>query len=131
MRIGKDILETGAVPTVDTLSYTFPGRPIFYQPWLSAVIFWLAHDAGGATLTYLLKGICIALAYGLVWTLTRDAGTEPKLATLLVIVMGYSTSGNWSVRPQLLVYPLFALTLYILWHWHNGRAKYMWMLPLL
>jgi hypothetical protein len=130
VRIGRDILATGAIPTVDTLSYTFPGRPIFYQPWMSAVIFWLIHEAGGATLTYLLKGVCIALAYGLMWTLTREAGTGPRLATLLIIVMGYSTSGNWSVRPQLLVYPLFALTLYILWHWHRGRARFMWALPL-
>lgn len=131
VRIGKDILETGAVPVVDTLSYTFPGRPIFYQPWLSAVIFWLVHEAGGAALTFLLKGMCIALAYGLIWILTRDAGTtDPRLAALLVIVMGYSTSGNWSVRPQLLAYPLFALVLYILWHWQNGGARLMWMLPL-
>lgn len=130
VRIGRDILETGAVPTVDTLSYTFPGRPIFYQPWLSAVIFWIAHETGGATLTFLLKGICIAFAYALVWILARDAGTETKPATLLVIVMGFSTSGNWSVRPQLLVYPLFALTLYILWHWQHGRSKFMWALPL-
>lgn len=129
VRIGRDILETGAVPTVDTLSYTFTGRPIFYQPWLSAVIFWLVHEAGGATFTFLLKGVCLALAYGLVWTLAREAGTEPRLAALLVIVMGYSTSGNWSVRPQLLVYPLFALVLYILWRWQNGRTQLMWMLP--
>ena len=129
VRIGRDILATGAVPTVDTFSYTFPGRAIFYQPWLSAAIFWLAHEAGGATFTFLLKGICIALAYGLAWTLARDAGTEPKLATFLIVVMGLSTSGNWSVRPQLLAYPLFALVLYTLWHWQNGRTKFMWMLP--
>ena len=54
VRIGRDILESGAVPTVDTLSYTYPGRPIFYQPWLSAVVFWLAYAAGGATLTFLM-----------------------------------------------------------------------------
>lgn len=129
VRIGKDILETGAIPTVDTLSYTYPGRPIFYQPWLSAVIFWLAHSTGGATLTYLIKGICIAITYGMVWTLTRDAGTEPKLATLLILLMGLSSSGNWSMRPQLLAYPLFAIMLSILWHWQNGRAKFLWMLP--
>lgn len=88
VRIGRDIIESGSVPTVDTLSYTYPGRPIFYQPWLSAVIFWLAHNAGGATLTYLLKGISIAIAYGLIWILSRDAGTEPKLATLLIVQIG-------------------------------------------
>jgi hypothetical protein len=129
VRIGKDIIESGSVPTVDTLSYTYPGRPIFYQPWLSAVIFWLAHDAGGATLTYLLKGLSIAMAYGLIWTLARDAGTEPKLATFLIVLMGFSSSMNWSMRPQIFAYPLFAITLWVLWHWHHGHPKLMWVLP--
>jgi len=87
VRIGKDILQTGAIPIVDTFSYTYPGRPIFYQPWLSAVIFWLAHSTGGSTLTFLLRGIGIASAYGLMWTLMRAAGTGIKLATLLTILL--------------------------------------------
>ena len=53
VRLGKDILESGAIPRVDTFSYTYPGRPIFYQPWLAAVLFWWAHSLGGATLTFL------------------------------------------------------------------------------
>ncbi len=130
VRIGKDILQTGAVPTVDTFSYTYPGRPIFYQPWLSAVIFWLVHSAGGATLTFLLKGICIAIAYGVIWAVMRLAGTGTKLATLLTILLGFSSSMNWSMRPQILAYPLFAVTLWVLWHWQSGRAKWMWLLPL-
>ncbi len=129
VRIGRDILESGAVPTVDTLSYTFAGRPIFYQPWLSAVIFWLAHSNGGATLTFLLKGLVIALAYALVWILTRNAGADPRLASLIVIIMGWSSSMNWSMRPQILAYPLFTVVLWILWHWQNGRAKFIWLLP--
>jgi hypothetical protein len=130
VRIGKDILESGAIPTTDTFSYTYPGRPIFYQPWLSAVLFWLAHRAGGATLTFLLRGICIALAYGLIWTLMREAGTGTKLATLLTILLGLSSSMNWSVRPQMLAYPLFMVMLWVLWHWQNGRPKAMWLLPI-
>jgi len=130
VRIGKDIIESGSVPTVDTLSYTYPGRPIFYQPWLSAVIFWLAHQAGGATLTFLLKGISIAIAYSLIWILTHDAGVDPKLATLLVIILGLSSSMNWSMRPQIFAYPLFAIILWVLWHWHNRRDKSLWLLPI-
>ncbi|HEU4745718.1 MAG TPA: hypothetical protein VFS61_10800 [Anaerolineales bacterium] len=130
VRVGKDILESGAIPTVDTFSYTYPGRPIFYQPWLSAVIFWLAHSAGGATFTFLLRGICIAIAYGLLWTLMRNTGTGTKLATLLTILLGLSSSMNWSVRPQMFAYPLFAMMLWGLWHWQQGRAKWMWLLPL-
>lgn len=129
VRIGKDILESGAVPTVDTFSYTYPGRPIFYQPWLSAVLLWLAHSAGGATLTFLLRGICIAIACGLLWVLMREAGTGTKLTTILTILLGLSSSMNWSVRPQIFAYPLFVLMLWVLWHWQQGRAKWMWLLP--
>jgi hypothetical protein len=130
VRIGRDILESGVIPRADTFSYTHAGRPIFYQPWLSAVIFWLAHSLGGATLTYLLKGISIALAYGMIWILMRNAGTGAKLATVLVILLGFSSSMNWSMRPQILAYPLFAITLWTLWHWQNGRAKWLWALPI-
>lgn len=129
VRIGRDILESGAIPRVDTFSYTFPGRPIFYQPWLSAVIFWWAHSLGGATLTFFLRGICIALAYALIWALMRHVGTGTKLATFLTILLGLSSSMNWSMRPQMFAYPLFALMLWVLWHWQNGRPKLMWTLP--
>ena len=130
VRIGRDILESGAVPRADTFSFTYPGRPIFYQPWLSAVIFWLAHSSGGATLTFLLKGVSVALAYGVIWTLMRRMGTSPWLATVLLILLGLSSSMNWSMRPQLLAYPLFALTLWALWSWHGGKEKRMWIVPL-
>jgi hypothetical protein len=130
VRVGKDIVESGAIPTVDTFSYTYPGRPIIYQPWLSAVIFWWAHSIGGAALTFLLRGICIAFAYGLIWTLIREAGTGTRLTSLLVILLGLSSSMNWSVRPQMFAYPLFAVMLWALWHWQHGRAKWMWLLPL-
>jgi hypothetical protein len=66
VRLGKDIVQTDAVPTADTFSYTYPGRPIFYQPWLSAVIFWFAHSMGGATLTFLIRGICMRLPTALI-----------------------------------------------------------------
>ena len=130
VRIGRDILESGIIPRVDTFSYTYPGRPIFYQSWLSAVIFWLVHSFGGATLTFLLKGMCIALAYGLIWMLMRSLGTGTKLATLLVMLLGLSSSMNWSTRPQILAYPLFVIVLSVLWRWQNGHTKWMWTLPL-
>jgi hypothetical protein len=131
VRLGRDILESGGhIPRTDSFSYTFPGRPIFYQPWLSAVLFWLMHSAGGATLTFLIRGVCIALAYGLNWTLMRAAGTGTKLATLLTILLGLSSSMNWSMRPQMFAYPLFAVTLWVLWRWQQGRAKSIWLLPI-
>ena len=130
VRVGRDILESGRIPRADTFSYTYPGRPIFYQPWLSAVLFWLAYSAGGATLTILLRGICVGIAYGMHWALMRAAGTGTKLTTLLTILLGLSSSMNWSVRPQMFAYPLFVVTLWVLWDWQNERTKRLWLLPL-
>jgi len=129
VRIGRDIAQTGIVPTTDTLSYTYFGRPIFYQPWLSAVTFWFAHNLGGATLTFLLRGLAIGIAYSLVWSIMRSAGTDSRLATLLLIILGLSSSTNWSMRPQIFAYPLFTIVLWEIWHWHHGRAKHLWLLP--
>jgi hypothetical protein len=60
----------------------------------------------------------------------RKAGTETKLATLFTILLGLSSSMNWSVRPQMFAYPLFVATLWALWHWQQGHAKALWILPL-
>jgi len=130
VRIGQDVAQTGIVPTADILSYTYLGRPIFYQPWLSAVIFWFAHNLGGATLTFLVRGLSIGIAYGLIWGITRAAGTDPRLTTLLIIIMGLSSSMNWSMRPQIFAYPLFATALWVVWRWQNGNSKSLWLLPL-
>ena len=60
----------------------------------------------------------------------RALGTDTKLATLLTIILGLSSSMNWAVRPQMFAYPLFAITLWVLWRWHKGQTKAMWLLPL-
>jgi hypothetical protein len=129
VRIGRDTAQTGAVPLVDTLSYTRAGEPIVYQSWLSALLFWLIYQAGGLTLTVLVRGVVIALAYSLVWWTMREAGAGPRLATLIVLVTILSASNNWSMRPQLFAYPLFAFGLWMLIRWENGEAKHLWSLP--
>ena len=42
------------------------------------------------------------------WFLVRDAGAGPRLASLLVLLAALAGSGNWSFRPQLLIYPILA-----------------------
>lgn len=131
VRTGQDILQAGSIPHIDTLSYTYAGTPLLDQPWLAEVIFWVAYRSGGATLTFLLRVICIGIAYAVVWILMRELGTEPWLATLLTILLGLSSSMNWTVRPQMFAYPLFAVTLWVLWRWQNSRAKHLWLLPII
>lgn len=128
LRIGQETLAQGTVPTIDTISWTQAGKPVIYQPWLAGVIFWLAYDLGGAAMTYLLRGLLLGCTFAVLWVLARQA-SGPRLATLLILVMGLSSTNNWQVRPQLFAYPLFALCMYSLYQWHRGRDKTLWVLP--
>ena len=56
MRIGRETLKTGAVPVVDSLSYTQSGQPVIYHSWLSAVLLAKIFQLGGISLTVLVRG---------------------------------------------------------------------------
>jgi hypothetical protein len=131
LRLGQDVLHLGRVPSVETYSFTQLGEQIINQPWLSAVIFWVTYNAGDLNLTFLLRAICIAAAYGLSWYWVRQLGLGPRLSAILIIVAGLSGSNNWSFRPQLFAYPLFVLTIFILWRWQKENNKLIWWLPVI
>jgi hypothetical protein len=128
LRLGRDALENGAVPIVDTYSSVQAGQPIVYQSWLSAAILWLAYKSGGIPLTILLVAALIGITYAMLWQLMREGGIGPRLATLLTLLAGLSGSNNWGVRPQLFAYPLFLAVLWILLKWHKREQKNLWLL---
>lgn len=129
LRLGNDIVSGGQIPTVDTYTSTQFGQPMAYHSWLSAVLFWATHQAGGLTLTVLLRAVLLAIFYALLWRICRLAGAGPRLATLLTLIAALAGSNNWAMRPQLFSYPLFALALFSLWQWRLGRSRWVWALP--
>ncbi len=128
LRVGHETLANGAVPATDTYSWTQYGKPIVYQPWLACVALWLTYDAGSALLSYIVRGLLIALAYGMLWYLARQE-SGPHVASVLIILMGFATCGNWMMRTQLFAYPLFAACLYCLYRWQQGNNRLLWILP--
>ncbi len=131
LRLGQDVIRLGRVPSYETYSFTQVGEHIINQPWLSAVIFWLTYRDGGLNLTFFLRAVCIAATYGLLWSWMRQMGAGPRLSSILIIVAGLASSNNWSFRPQMFAYPLFALTILILWRWQRENNKFLWLLPLI
>jgi hypothetical protein len=119
LRLGKDALENGAVPVVDTYSSIQAGQPIVYQSWLSAVFLWLTFKAGGIPFTIFLVAVLIGVTYAMLWLLMRESGVGARLTTLLTLLAGLSGSNNWGVRPQLFAYPLFLAVLWLLLKWQN------------
>ncbi len=131
LRVGKETVANGLIASVDTFTWTATGQPIFYHSWASAVIFWLAYQQGGLTLTVLLRGLVIGFSFGLLWFIARKLGAGKWSATLAVLVAVLTASNNWAMRPQLLAYPLFVLALAVLYRWQAGSKKVVFWLPLL
>lgn len=131
LRLGQNVARTGVIPTVDTYSFTMAGTPFFYQSWLAALLLWKIYQAGGLLLTFFLRAVIIAITYSLLWALVRRKGVGPRLASVLVLLAALAGSSNWSFRPQLFIYPIFVLVLYLLENWHQGEKRSVWMLPVL
>jgi len=131
LRLGKDILQTGAVPVVDTYSSIQAGQPVVYQSWLAAISLWLAYKVGGISFTVFLLATLIGLTYSMLWIIMRQSGVGPRLATVLVLLAGLSGSNNWGVRPQMFTYPLFLVLLWVLLKWQDHKSTLLWLLPVL
>lgn len=129
LRIGRDTLAAGAIPTTDALTWSRAGTPVVYHSWGAAVLFWLVYRAGGLPLTVLLRGILLALTYGLTFAAARRLGAARRGAALTTLLAVLVSSNNWSLRPQLLAYPLFALALLLVIRWQAGERNAVWGLP--
>ena len=131
LRLGSDIVETGAVPTIEQYSFTQAGNPMIYHSWLSALLFFWLDALGGMTATVLFGAFTVGVTYTIFWRMLREMEMPPLWAVGLIFFSVLPSSMNWAIRPQLFAYPLFVASLYLLWHWQNVTEKKLWFLPLI
>jgi hypothetical protein len=106
--VGNWILAHGAVPTVDSFSFTFAGQPWIAKEWLSQILLALAYDYGGwGAVAALCAGAIGATFALLLRLLLRDLKPLPAgLFTLAAIAM---MAPHFLARPHVLAFPLILL----------------------
>src|SRR4249920_2296803 len=102
LRIGDEILSTGAVPKTDIFSWLTGGQPFVAHSWAWDVVLAAAYRSMGLMGTSLVALPVSALAIGLMWWLLRLVAPRvppfPRsLLVALAIVLGLSV---WSPRAQ-------------------------------
>lgn len=130
MATGRAIVQQGAIPAVDSFSYTRFGQPFYNQSWLAELLMYAIYGLGGVQLILLAQSLVVTLAYGLLLRLCilRSGRLRFSVALLLLVTLPLSFS-NWVVRPQSYTFPLFVAFLSILYQYRQGGKDRLWLLP--
>ena len=135
LRTGRDIVARGAIPRIDTYSFTAAHQPWVVQSWLPDWSYGMAHRLGDYRLVVLEQALFTAL---LAWLLVRLARAGSPLRTALsgLIVIGLGAA-IWSPRPLLVGLICMALTITvverrrnrwllvpIVWVWVNSHGSF-------
>lgn len=129
LRVGGAILDTGAIPRVDDMTYTVAGVPWLDQQWAAQAAMALLYRVGSWPLLDAFRAVGVGVVTGFVYLACRGRGAIPRTATLLAV-------GGWFVaietssmlRPQLFGATAFAVSLWAIAtrRSHPGR---IWILP--
>jgi hypothetical protein len=131
MATGRAMLNQGAIPTVDSYSFTRAGEPFYNQGWLSQLLMYGLYELGGIPLIALVQVLVIALAYGLLLRLCLRRTGQLQLSVGLLLATVLLSFDNWLVRPQSYAFPLFVGFLTILTDYRLEGKNRLWLLPLL
>ena len=106
--VGNWILTHGAVPTVDSFSFTFAGQPWIAKEWLSQLLLALAYNAGGWGAVSALCAAAIGFAFALMMRLLlRDI--RPLPAVLFTAAAAVMTAPHLLARPHVLAFPFMLI----------------------
>ncbi len=125
--VGKEIVNTGSIPTTDVYSYLEAGQPYpsYQMFWLMEIVMYEIYKTGGPALVIFIQSVVITCAYlVLIWIckLTSDSWRIAAGSVLFAAALGLN---DWNVRPQgitFLLASLFLLAIYqyrknTLWRW--------------
>lgn len=131
IKTGDTILSTHRWPITDAYSFTVHGQPWIAGEWLGDVMIALAARLGGlqgldVLLIVLASAIMLAL-YGYATLRSQNSKAGFVVAALLFTL----AAPQFTLRPQMLGYLFFILTLIALERFRQGKRGAVWLLPAL
>jgi hypothetical protein len=130
LRAGGEIFDSGAIPRVDTWTFTAAGQPWIDQQWGAQVVLAAVYRLGGWTGLVILRALLVAVIFGCLFGVGRRRGLDTRRAVWLTLAAFVVAAPALALRPQLLGMALFALVLMLVVErrTHSGR---LWLVPLI
>lgn len=128
---GRDIVQTGHLPSADTFSFTSDKAWINHE-WLAEVFMYLAYSRAGSFGLIALKTAVVLTAVGAVLVIFKAAAIESSLHDLLIfLVVAGMFSRTHVLRPQVFSVALFAILLMVQIRADRGSWKSLVAVPLM
>ena len=129
LRIGQDIWRSGALPAVDSYSFTRAGQPFVVHEWLFELLTYLGYRAFAYRGLVLIMGLVVLATYVLHYLLLRALGAGRVLAGLLVAWTLALTFESITMRPHLFSALFLSIELWCLYLYRSGNRRAIWLLP--
>lgn len=130
LRTGQIIVQTGAVPSVDLFTFTQAGQPWTNESWLWQAAYYLLYQAGNLPLLILAHALTITAGYLLIQRACLvAAGGNVRAAALATVATALLGIASWSLRPQAISFPFFALLVLIIERQRREGGRALWLLP--
>ena len=130
LRAGSHILSTGAIPGVDTWTFTAAGQPWVDQQWGAQVVFALTERLGGWTGLAVLRATLTGAIFACITLIGLRRGLDARTAALLAIAVFVVAAPAMALRPQLLGMACFAVVLALVTDRHV-RPRRLWLVPVI
>lgn len=131
LKLGQEVWQTHAIPSLDSWSYTVNGHPFVAHEWLGQVSLFAAfHWFGYTGLQVWLCLFSAAIAVASFMLCYRYSGDAVAAAVGGFLALFFGSIGM-SMRPQVIGYLLLVIELLILHRAYTERARALWWLPAL
>jgi hypothetical protein len=130
MAVGRETVRLGWPPLEDPFSYMPTIRPFVYHEWLSGVAFYTMLMHAGS---WSLKAATVALGLATLavsgLTARRLGASPPAIFVVILVTLPSFAIGYVPIRPQAFTFLFFAVTLWILVAFDQGRRGALLLLP--
>lgn len=128
LRAGGEIIDSRAIPSVDTWTFTASGVPWVDQQWGAQVVLAAVYRLGGWTGLVLLRVLVTAVVVGATLAIARNRGLDPRVAAVLTLIAFVVAAPAMALRPQLFGMACFAVTLFLIFL-RRDRPRAVWLVP--
>src|SRR6478609_1341503 len=128
IRAGNEILTTGAIPNVDTWTFTAAGLPWVDQQWGAEVVLAAVYNVAGWTGLVLVRAVLVAIIFGCVYAIARRRGLSERTSALLTLVTFAVAAVALGLRAQALGMAFFAVLLLIVTE-RRAHPRLLWVIP--